>query len=145
MSKQAHSSISDRIFAAILLLAGIGACIASAILQRRSEGVNGGTFPLIVSALFVLFAILNLIFVFRTPPHAPRGSLASVLWMMLLLCGVGAALLLRVPFWIVCPVFLFVSCFVILRQKWLPSLIVSIVTTGAVYLIFAVLFRVPLP
>ena len=63
----------------------------------------------------------------------------------LLLLGVGAALLLHVPFWIVCPVFLFVACFVILRQKWLPSLLVAVLTTGAVYLVFAVLLRVPLP
>ena len=145
MSTEPHRNITDRILALLLLFAGIGAFAASLILQLRTEGVNGGTFPLIVSALFVLFAILNVIFVFRTKAQAPRGSLSTVLWMMLLLLGVGAALLLHVPFWVVCPVFLFVACFVILRQKWLPSLLVAVLTTGAVYLVFAVLLRVPLP
>lgn len=145
MTVRAKNSISDRIFALLLLAAGVAACVASVLLQRKTGGVSGGTFPLIVSAAFVLFAILNVIFVFRAAPHAPRGSLSTVLWMMLLLCGVCAALLLHVPFWIVCPVFLFLACFVILKQRWLPSLITAAVTTGAVYLVFAVLFRVPLP
>ena len=145
MSEKPKKSISERIFAILLLLAGIGACVASVLLQLKTRGANAGTFPLIVSAAFVLFAVLNVIFVFRTAPHAPRGSLSTVLWMMLLLCGVCAALLLHVPMWVICPVFLFIACFVILRQRLLPSLIAASVTTGAVYLIFAVLFRVPLP
>ena len=145
MSTKAQNSITDRIFAILLLLFGIGAFVWSLFIQLRSSGVNGGTFPLIVSATWVLFAVLNVIFVFRADTHAPRGSLGTVLWMMLLLCGVGAALLLHVPFWIISPVFLFVASFVVLKQRWLPSLIAAVVTTGAVYLIFAVLFRVPLP
>ncbi len=145
MNTKPQNNIADRIFALVLLCAGVGACIASLLLQLKTAGVNGGTFPLIVSGFFVLFAILNIVFVFRTKPDAPRGSLSTVLWMMLLLCGVGAALLLHIPFWAVCPVFLFVACFVILKQKWLPSLLVAAITTGAVYLVFAVLFRVPLP
>ena len=145
MSEKPQKSISERIFVILLLLAGIGACVASVLLQLKTKGANAGTFPLIVSAAFVLFAVLNVIFVFRTASHAPRGSLSTVLWMMLLLCGVCAALLLHVPFWIVCPVFLFVASFVVLKQKWLPSLLAAALTTGLVYLVFAVLFRVPLP
>ena len=145
MSKESHNRITDRILAILLLLAGIGACAASLLLQLSTEGVNGGTFPLIVSGAFVLFAVLNVIFVFRAAPSQPRGSLSSAVWVMLLLCGVCAALLLHVPFWIVCPVFLFVASFVILKQKWLPSLIAAAAVTGFVYLVFAVLFRVPLP
>lgn len=145
MNARTENRIADRIFAAALLLAGVGALILSIVLAVRTPGVNGGTFPLIVSAAWVLFGILNLIFVFCAKPDAPRGSLSSVLWMMLLLCAVGAALLLHVPFWVVCPVFLFVASFVVLKQRWLPSLIAAAVTTGAVYLVFAVLFHVPLP
>ncbi len=145
MNANRKNRIPERVFAIVLLCAGVVAFTASLLLQRKTAGVNGGTFPLIVSALFVLFAILNVIFVFHAAPNAPRGSLSTVLWMMLLLCGVGVALLLHVPFWVVFPVFLFVACFVILRQKWLPSLLVAAITTGAVYLVFAVLFRVPLP
>ena len=145
MTEKPQNNTADRIFAILLLLAGAGAFAASVVLQTRSNVVNAGTFPLIVSALFVLFSALNVIFVFRAAPHAPRGSLSTVLWIMLLLCGVCAALLLHVPFWIVCPVFLFVSCFVVLKQRWLPALLAAALTTGAIYLIFAVLFRVPLP
>ena len=145
MSEKPQKNISERIFAILLLLGGVSACVLSVLLQLRSEGVNGGTFPLIVSGLFVLFGALNVCFVFRAAPSSARGSLSTVLWVMLLLCGVCAALLLRVPFWIVCPVFLFLASFAVLRQRWLPSLIAAAVTTGAVYLIFAVLFRVPLP
>ena len=145
MTATSNNSIGERIFALLLLAAGVSACAASVVLQLRTDGTNAGTFPLIVSALFVLFAVLNTIFVFRSAPHAPRGSLSTVLLIMLLLCGVCASLLLHVPLWNVCPVFLFFACFVILRQRLLASLITAFVTTGAIYLVFSVLLRVPLP
>lgn len=145
MSTKTDNRTAERIFAILLCAAGAAALAASVLLQISSDGVNGGTFPLLVSAAFLLFAVLNLIFVCRCAATTPRGSLSTVLWMMLLLAGVCAALLLHVPFWIVSPVFLFVACFVILRQTWLQSLIAAAATTGLVYLVFAVLFRVPLP
>lgn len=145
MSRQANNRISDRVFAALLLLAGGGAFAAALVLKLRSPGVGAGTFPLIVGAAFLLFAVLNVIFTFRTASDAPRGSLSSVLWIGALLLGLSAGLLLHVPFWIVCPVFLFVASFVVLKQNWLPSLLSAAITTGLIYLVFAVLFRVPLP
>ena len=145
MKRFLKSFTPERIFALLLLLAACGAFCASLLLQMRTGGVNAGTFPLIVSSLFVLFAILNVIFSFRVEPSRPRGSLGTVLWIGLLLIGVCAALLLHVPFYIVCPVFLFVSCFVVLKQSWYASLIAAGAVTGFVYLVFALLLRVPLP
>ena len=145
MSTKTDNRTAERIFAILLCAAGAAALAASVLLQLSSDGVNGGTFPLLVSAAFLLFAVLNLIFVFRSASSAPRGSLSTVLWMILLLAGVCATLLLHVPFWIVSPVFLFVACYAVLHQHWLKSLIAAAATTGLVYLVFAVLFRVPLP
>lgn len=136
---------SDRIFAILLLPASGGALYASLHLMLSVKDRNAYIFPLIVSAAFLLFAVLNAAFAFRKASDAPRGSLSSVLLVGLLLLGLCAGLLLRVPFWIVCPVFLFIASFVVLKQKWLPSLISAAVTTGLLYLVFAVLFRVPLP
>ena len=135
----------DRIVSLVLLLAASGAFAASLVLQLRHDGVGAGTFPLIVSAAFVLFAVLNVIFVIRAMPDRPRGSLSSVMWIALLLIGVASALLLHVPFCIICPVFLFVASFVVLKQSWIASLIAAAATTGFVYLVFALLLRVPLP
>ena len=135
----------DRIVSLVLLLAASGAFAASLVLQLRHDGVGAGTFPLIVSAAFVLFAVLNVIFVVRAMPDRPRGSLSSVMWIALLLIGVVSALLLHVPFCIICPVFLFVASFVVLKQSWIASLIAAAATTGFVYLVFALLLRVPLP
>ena len=136
---------ADRIFAVALLLASGGAFAAALSLQLRESGVGAGTFPLVVASCFLLFAALNVVFVFRTKAGAARGSLSSVLLTGALLLGFCAGLLLHVPFWILCPVFLFVASFVVLKQKWLPSLLSAAITTGLIYLIFAVLFRVPLP
>ena len=136
---------SDRIFAILLLLASGGAFTAALLLQIKEGGVGAGAFPLAVASSFLLFALLNVVFSFRRRIDAPRGSLSSVLWVGALLLGLCAGLLLRVPFWILCPAFLFLASFVVLKQKWLPSLLSAAITTGAVYLIFAVLFRVPLP
>ena len=135
----------DRIFAICLLLTSGGALAASILLATSKADRNAATFPLVVSVAFLLFAVLNVVFSFRRRNDAPRGSLSSVLWIGALLLGLCAGLLLRVPFWILCPVFLFVASFVVLKQKWLPSLLAAAVTTGLIYLVFAVLFRVPLP
>lgn len=135
----------DRILAIVLLLAAGGALWASVALQLNHPGVGAGVFPLVVASCFLLFALLNTVFAFRKKAEAPRGSLSSVLWVGALLLGLCAGLLLRVPFWILCPVFLFVASFVVLKQKWYFSLLSAAVTTGFVYLVFAVLFRVPLP
>ena len=129
---------ADRIFSLLLLLAAGGAFCASLVLQIRNPGVQAGTFPLTVSAAFLLFSILNVIFSFRAEAQRPKGSLSQVLWVCALLLGVGAALLLHVPF-------LFVASFVVLKQKWYVSLVAAAATTGFVYLVFAVLFRLPLP
>lgn len=145
MKRFLKSFTADRIVAALLLLAACGAFAASLVLQCRHAGVNAGLFPLIVSSAFLLFSVLNVVFVCRTAPEQPRGSLGSVLWVGLLLLGVCAALLLHVPFWLVCPVFLFVASFAVLKQSWLASLIAAAATTGLVYLVFALLLRVPLP
>ena len=136
---------ADRIFSLLLILAAGGAFCASLVLQIRNPGVQAGTFPLTVSAAFLLFSILNVIFSFRAEAQRPKGSLSQVLWVCALLLGVGAALLLHVPFYIICPVFLFVASFVVLKQKWYVSLIAAAATTGFVYLVFAVLLRLPLP
>ena len=136
---------SDRIFAIALLLASFGTFPAALLLQMREGGVGAGTFPLVIASCFLLFALLNVIFSFRNRFDGPRGSLSSVLWIGALLLGLCAGLLLLVPFWVLCPVFLFVASFVVLKQRWLFSLLSAAVTTGLIYLIFAVLFRVPLP
>lgn len=135
----------DRIFAICLLLASGGAFAASLLLALSKADRNATMFPMVVSSAFLLFAALNVVFCFRKKTDAPRGSLSSVLWIGAGLLGFGAGLLLHVPFWVLCPVFLFVGSFVVLKQKWLPSLLSAAVTTGLVYLVFAVLFRVPLP
>ncbi len=135
----------DRIFAICLMLAAGGAFAASLLLALSKADRNATVFPLAVSAAFLLFSILNTVFTFCRKQDAPRGSLSSVLWVGALLLGFSAGLLLHVPFWLLCPVFLFVSSFVVLKQKWLPSLLAALITTGFVYLVFAVLFRVPLP
>ena len=145
MKRAPNNSIADRILALALLLAACGAFAASLVLQLRHTGVNAGLFPLIVSSAFVLFAVLNVIFVFRSAVNTPRGSLSTVLWVGLLLIGVCAGLLLHVPFYVLCPVFLFIASFVVLKQSWLASLIAAAATTGFVYLVFALLLRVPLP
>ncbi|MBR0436048.1 MAG: hypothetical protein IJK12_02285 [Clostridia bacterium] len=44
MTVRAKNSISDRVFALLLLAAGVAACVASVLLQRKTGGVNGGTF-----------------------------------------------------------------------------------------------------
>ena len=136
---------SNRIFSLLLLLAACGAFCASLILQLQTGGVHAGMFPLAVSSVFLLSAVLNVIFAFRAADDRPQGSLSKVLWMCVLLLGAGAALLLHVPFYVICPVFLFVSSFVILKQSWIASLIAAAAATGLVYLLFAVLFRLPLP
>ena len=145
MKRFLKSFTPDRIVALLLLMAAGGAFAASLVLQIRRPGVDAGIFPLFVSAAFLLFAALNTVFVFRTNAARPRGSLSSMLWIALLLAGAAAALLIHVPFYIVCPVFLFVASFVVLKQKWYASLIAAAVTTGFVYLVFALLLRVPLP
>ena len=145
MKRFLKSFTPDRIVALMLLLSACGAFTASLLLQNKHPGVNAGVFPLLVASAFVLFSVLNVIFVFRTKPSQPRGSLGSVLWIALLLCGAAAALLLHVPFYVVCPVFLFVASFVVLKQKWYAALIAAAATTGLVYLVFALLLRVPLP
>ena len=145
MKRFLKSFTSDRIFALLLPLAACGAFCASLVLQLREGGVGAGVFPLIVSSAFVVFAVLNVIFAFRTAAAHPRGSMGTVLWIGLLLIGVCAALVLRVPFYIVCPVFLFVACFIVLKQKWYASLIAAAAATAFVYLVFALLLRVPLP
>ena len=136
---------SDRIVALALHFAALGAFVAALLLKLTHDGVGAGTFPLVVACCFLFFSALNAVFAFRAKTDAPRGSLSSVLWIGALLLGLCAALLLHVPFWIVCPVFLFVASFVVLKQKWLSALIAAVVTTGLIYLVFAVLFRVPLP
>lgn len=145
MNRFSKSFPSDRIFALLLLFAAGGAFCASLILQLRQGGVGAGTFPLAVSSAFVIFSVLNVVFAFRAKADRPRGSLTPVILTIALLLGVCAALLLHVPFWIVCPIFLFVASFVVLKQSWIASLIAAAATTGFVYLVFAVLFRVPLP
>ena len=145
MKRFLKSFTPDRIVALLLLVAAGGAFAASLVLQLRRPGVDAGLFPLIVASAFILFAALNTVFVFRTDDAHPRGSLSSVLWVALLLIGVGAALLLHVPFYVLCPVFLFVASFVVLKQKWYTALIAAAATTGFVYLVFALLLRVPLP
>lgn len=145
MKRFLKSFTPDRIVALLIALAAGGAFAASLELELRHAGVNAGLFPLLAASAFLLFSVLNAIFVFRTEQGAPRGSLGSVLWVGLLLIGVAAALLLHVPFYIVCPVFLFVASFVVLKQKWYASLIAAAATTGFVYLVFALLLRVPLP
>ncbi len=145
MRRFLKSFTSDRILALALLLASCGAFCAALNLRLSDNAVNAGTFPLIVSAAFLLFSGLNTVFAFRKKADAPKGSLSSVLWVGALLLGLSAGLLLHVPFWIVCPVFLFVASFAVLKQAWLPSLLSAAVTTGLIYLVFAVLFRVPLP
>ena len=145
MKRFLKSFTPDRIVALLLLVAAGGAFAAALVLQLHRPGVDAGLFPLLVASAFVLFAALNTVFVFRTNAERPRGSLSSVLWVGLLLVGVAAALLLHVPFYIVCPVFLFVASIVVLKQKWYASLIAAAVTTGFVYLVFALLLRVPLP
>ncbi len=136
---------ADRIFAIVLLLASGGAFAAALVLQYQNPGVGAGMFPLAVASCFLLFSALNVLFTFRKKTDAPRGSLSSVLWVGALLLGFCAGLLLHVPFWVLCPVFLFVASFVVLKQKWLPSLLSAAIVTGLLYLVFAVLFRVPLP
>lgn len=145
MKRFFKSFTPDRIVALALLLGACGAFAAALVLELSHGGVGAGTFPLAVASCFLFFAALNLLFAFRKTADAPRGSLSSVLWVGALLLGLCAGLLLHVPFWIVCPVFLFVASFVVLKQNWLPSLLAAALTTGLVYLVFAVLFRVPLP
>ncbi len=145
MKRFLHSFTPDRIVAVVLLLCAGGAFAAALVLQLSHGGVGAGTFPLAVASGFLFFAGLNLVFAFRQRTDAPRSSLSSVLWVGALLLGLCAGLLLHVPFWIVCPVFLFAASFAVLQQKWLPSLLSAAITTGFVYLVFAVLFRVPLP
>ena len=145
MKRFLQNFTSDRIFAIILLLASCGAFSAALLLQLREGGIGAGTFPLVVASCFLLFALLNVVFSFRKRIDAPRGSLSSVLWIGALLLGLCAGLLLHVPLWVLSPVFLFLASFVVLKQKWLPSLLSASVTTGLIYLILAVLFRVPLP
>ena len=145
MNRFFKSLTPDRIFAIALLLGSGGALFAALGLALSGTDRNAFVFPLAVSAAFLLFAALNVVFAFHRAAEAPRGSLSSVLWVGVLLLGLCAGLLLRVPFWILCPVFLFVASFVVLKQKWLPSLLSAAITTGLVYLVFAVLFRVPLP
>ncbi len=145
MKRFLKSFTSDRIFAILLLLDSCGAFPASLLLMLSGADRNATVFPLVVSSAFLLFAVLNVIFAFRRASDAPRGSLSSVLWVCALLLGLCAGLLLHVPFWILCPVFLFAASFVVLKQKWLPSLLSAAITTGLIYLVFAVLFRVPLP
>ena len=145
MTRFLKNFTSDRIFAILILLASGGAFSASLVLLCTGTERNAVVFPLAVSAAFLLFASLNVIFAFRRTDGAPRGSLTSVLLICALLAGLCAGLLLHVPFLILCPVFLFVSSFVVLKQKWLPSLLSALITTGLIYLVFAVLFRVPLP
>lgn len=135
----------DRIFAILLTLGSCGAFLASLLLMLSGADRNATVFPLAVSSAFLFFSTLNLIFAIRRQYDAPRGSLSSVLWVCALLLGLCAGLLLHVPFWILCPVFLFVASFIVLKQKWLPSLLSAAITTGLIYLVFAVLFRVPLP
>ena len=139
------SFTSERIVALALLLASGGAFAAALALQLSHGGVGAGTFPLAVASCFVIFAALNTVLTFLHPTDAPRGPLSSVLLIGAMLLGLCAALLLHVPFWVVCPVFLFAASFIVLKQKWLPSLLSAAITTGFIYLVFAVLFRVPLP
>ncbi len=134
------------IFAAALLLAALGFLVASIVLTVQGDGtVNGGTVPLVVSSLLAAACVWNFIVTMRQKSAEPSAPLGSVLWMLVALLGVVAALLLHVPFYLVCPVFLFVSCFFILHSSWWASLLTAAVTTGLSYLVFALLLRVPLP
>ena len=53
MSAKTDNRTAERIFAILLCAAGAAALAASVLLQLSSDGVNGGTFPLLVSAAFL--------------------------------------------------------------------------------------------
>lgn len=144
-----------------LVLCGAGgviAVVARALPSIAAQAYGPGFFP---SLLGVALAACGLFMVARSllqlrnqrvaapvavPPAEPpigRHNLAAILWVVFGLAFIAAGLE-TVGFLICVPVFM-VGFMLIVGERWLWSVVLSLATTGMAYYAFAKLLRVQIP
>ena len=137
--------------AAVLFLCCAGALFCSLVLACRTGGLSAGTYPLILSALLTVAALILLIRVLRQPCAAPAADaetagpakslipLYVLLFILLALLAVGVRLILLIP------CFLFICGHVLYHRRWWTSLLFAGAVTLLCYAVFELAFGIRLP
>ncbi|MBO4914884.1 MAG: tripartite tricarboxylate transporter TctB family protein [Oscillospiraceae bacterium] len=145
---------AERGFALALLLLGAAAFGMSLELWHSTpppRASSAAALPLIVTALWTLAALLNLVGIFRSAwgggsAHfidALRFAIPPRLALTLLaVAAYCALLLLGVSFYLATPLFLFGTMCFLCRGDYVKNLIRTAVVTGFIVLVFRVLFGV---
>lgn len=152
----------EKVFAVVLLLAGLGAFgLALELWTRMSEPriASAAALPLFVSGLWVIMALLTVIENFRldtplTGVSAWKEKLRAglryampkeVAVMLLAILAYCVLLLAGVSFYIATPLFLYGSMCYLMRKNYLKNILWTAVVMAFIVVVFRMLFSVIFP
>lgn len=136
------------IAAAVLFLCSAGAMVWSLLLVCREGVLSAGTYPLILSSLLTIVALILLVRVLRqktvaagenAEQHRPLVPLLALLLLLLVLLAVGVQIIILIP------CFLFVCGHVLYHKPWWTSLLFAGAVTLLCYAVFELAFGIRLP